>query len=248
MLLAVFSWGCSSSSNNPVNIGEDGTDNLFGLPTIDNPGTINIKEFGAAPVPEEDLARLIDKGILSAEDLDLEGGLCPVLIDCYWVDEYEFYEDYLWENYCWEDTIPMNFVWLAKMPDMTEPCPILPTDIWGWLAFTQCDEGKPRPQLHSNIIEINWGTFDIYKGIWYFYVTITMTGMPPGYHDAIFVNSWDGPDLMPFDDACGLNYWEYHPGFMMVFNPEPPFPPGGWPPCRIDGEDGETRPWCVLFP
>jgi len=201
-----FCWGCGNSQRNPVGTDEN-YDNILGLPSISNPGQIQIKNFGAVPVGEEEIATLIEKRDLNPADLDLSGGLCPVLIDCWWVDESEFYEDWLWENYCWSTNGSMVFVWLAKLPDMTEPCPIMPTDIWGWLAFTQCDQGKPRPQLHSNLIEIPWGTQDYYKGIWYFYVTITMTGMPPGYHDAVFVNSWDGPDLFPIDDACGINFW-----------------------------------------
>lgn len=252
ILAIAFSWGCSGSSKNPISVGGQNYDNLLGLPSIDNPATIQVKDFGAIHLSEDDISRLIDKGELNAADLDLEGGLCPVLIDCWWVDESEFWEDWLWENYCWPLEQSMMFVWLAKLPDPNEPCPIMPTDIWGWLAFTQCEEGKPQPRLHSNIIDIEWGSMEYYKGLWYFYVTITVTGMPPGYHDAIFVNSWDGPELLPFDDACGIDFWESEggglpPNLFMVFNPEPPFPPGGWPPCRLDGEDGETRPWCVLF-
>ncbi|MFQ6104507.1 MAG: hypothetical protein ACE5OP_09475 [Candidatus Glassbacteria bacterium] len=254
LLLAVaFCWGCGGSHKNPVGTGDEVYDNVFGLPTVDNPAKVEIKDFGAIPVSEEDISRLIDKGELSASDLDLEGGLCPVLIDCWWVDEFEFYEDWLWENYCWSTQESMVFVWLAKLPGPDENCPIMPTDLWGWLAFTQCEEGKPVPQLHSNIIEIEWGPMTFDKGLWYFWVTITVTGMPSGYHDAIFVNSWDGPAIFPIDDACGINFWEsasggFPPNLMLVFNPEPPFPPGGWPPCRLDGEDGETRPWCVQFP
>jgi hypothetical protein len=251
VLVLAFTLGCSSSNNNPVG-GDEGYDNIFGLPEIDTPGKIQMVDFGAIPASEEDIANLIEKGHFDPADLELEGGLCPVLIDCWWVDEYEFWEDWMWENYCWDPSANMMFVWLAKLPDPGEPCPIMPWDIWGWLAFTQCEEGKPRPVLHSNIMAIEWGPMDFYKGLWYFYVNITITGMPPGYHDALFVNSWDGPDLLPFDDVCGMNFWESPNGGMppqlwMVFNPEPPFPPGGWPPCRLDGEDGETRPWCVLF-
>jgi len=251
-LAVTFAWGCSDSTNNPVG-GDEGYDNVLGLPVVDNPGTIELVDFGARPVSEEDIAGLIEKGQLDPAALELEGGLCPVLIDCWWVDEEEWYEDWMWENYCWHQSETMIFVWLAKLPDQWEPCPIMPFDIYGWLAFTQCEEGKPTPQLHSNVIPLEWGFVDFYKGIWFFYATITVTGMPPGYHDAIFINSWDGPDIFPIDDACGLNFWESENGGMppklwMVFNPEPPFPPGGWPPCRLDGEDGETRPWCVLFP
>ena len=249
-LAIVFIWGCSGSLDDPVGITGQGNDNPLGLPSIDNPGTIQIVDYGVKHATDEDLARVIEKQGIDPAALELEGGLCPVLIDCWWVDEQEFNEDWLWENYCWPIDQSMVFVWMAKLPDMNEPCPIMPVDIWGWLAFTQCEEGKPRPQLHSNIIEVPWGSMEYYKGIWFFYVTITVTGMPPGYHDAIFVNSWDGPDLLPFDDACGIDFWEsadggFPPNLFMVFNPEPPFPPGGWPPCRLDGEDGETRPWCV---
>lgn len=252
LLAVAFAWGCSDSSKNPLG-GEEVYDNPFGLPSIDNPAAIEVLEAGVMPASEEDIARLISEGKIEASGLDLEGGLCPVLIDCWWVDEQEFYEDWLWENYCWSTQGSMVFVWLAKLPDPTEPCPIPATFINGWLAFTQCDTGKPRPQLHSNVIHVEWEPFPYYKGLWYFYVTITVTEMPPGYHDAAFVVSWDGPALFPIDDVCGMNFWEnsqggFPPVLWMVFNPEPPYPPGGWPPCRTEGEDGETRPWCVLFP
>ena len=102
----------------------------------------------------------------------------------------------------------MVFVWYAKLPDPSDPCPIMPVDIWGWLAFTQCEEGKPRPRLQSNIIELPWGPIDYYKGFWFFYSFIQVTGMTPGYYDAVFVNSWDGPEIFPIDDACGINFWE----------------------------------------
>jgi hypothetical protein len=252
LIAVVFAWGCGDSAKNPVAAGGENYDNVLGLPMVDNPATIEVKDIGMMPASEGDIQRLLSEGKIKASDLDLEGGLCPVVIDCWWVDESEFFEDWLWENYCWNPDGYMVFVWLAKLPDPGEPCPIMPIDIFGWLAFTQCAEGKPRPQLQSNIIPLQWGPVDYYKGIWYFYSVISVTGMPPGYHDAIFVMSWDGPAVFPIDDACGVNFWESNNGGMpprlfMVFNPEPPFPPGGWPPCRTMGEDGETRPWCVLF-
>lgn len=251
LILLAFTWGCSGSRN-PVGVGDGNTDNPLGLSSIDNPGTITLEDIQAFPAPEELIDRLVKEGRISASDLDPEGGLCPVLIDCWWVDREEYQQDWLWENYCWDQTGTHIFVWLAKLPDPTEPCPIMPTDIWGWLAFTQCDQGKPRPVLHSNLMQIQWGSTDFYKGIWVFAAAIT-AAMPAGYHDAIFLLSWDGPGLLPVDDACGIDFWEsqqggWPPRILMVFNPEPPHPPGGWPPCRLDGEDGETRPWCVYFP
>ncbi len=247
----LFIWGCGGSDN-PISLDGQNTDNLLGLPMVDNPATIELINFGARPASEMDIAGLIEKGYIDPAQLRLEGGLCPVLVDCWWVDEEEFGQDWLLENYCWDPSGYMVFVWMAKLPNPGEPCLIHPVDVWGWLAFTQCEEGKPRPVLMSNIIEIPWGVIDYFQGIWYFYTLINVTGMPPGYYDAIFVNSWDGPQLLPFDDACGIDLWEspdggFPPNLFMVFNPEPPFPPGGWPPCRLDGEDGETRPWCVEF-
>jgi hypothetical protein len=177
-----------------------------------------------------------------------------VLQDCWTTDvppvELEFYD------FAVSAGQPVVFVWKHKI---LESCQNYTFSIFGF----DCLPGKPRP---SNA---RWGFRDQSLGpiqadpaVPEQLLTFVAPpgAIPPGLWDWVLVaecNDVNTPGI-PFgpdgdaDDECGVNVGRApgYPAGPVVFGFEPTemfdVDPGGWPPGRLLGESGTTRPGCFV--
>lgn len=157
------------------------------------------------------------------------------------------------ETYFFPAGAPIRFVWKQKV---MVPCSSYVVRIIG----QRCRNGKPRPvppPLFDFFVPFGPISPDPTMTELLFEFTPPPGSIPPGVYDwFMFAECDDTTGFIPLvpdgdiDDECGINVGRQPivPGGPLILGPEPVEvldpDPGGFPPGRMPGEEGTTRPWC----